>query len=142
MAQHITFIFVPGFWEGPQAWDGIRRILSPRYETHAPVFLSTGHSIRSGPPVWPTVMDDVAAVQQCIASVVNQGKSVIVVSHSGGGIVGSAAVEGLTKGEREAAGKPGGVVRSAFIAAPIHFEADDFPFCDWQDVRRLTRFPI
>ena len=58
---------------------------------------------------------DVGAIRTIITNLANDGKEVLLVMHSGGGIPGSLAVEGLGIKDRKAEGKKGGVVRVFYI---------------------------
>lgn len=61
--------------------------------------------------------DDVEAVRRVLVPIVEEGKEVVVIGHSAGGISMSGAVEGYDAGSRKAAGKSGGVVRCIFMTA-------------------------
>ena len=52
---------------------------------------------------------DVKAIQNVVRPIVDQGKDVLLVVHSYGGVVGGQAVEGLDKASREKEGKQGGI---------------------------------
>src|SRR5262245_16102923 len=56
-----------------------------------------------------TVQDDVTHVQSLITPHIEEGKDVVVVAHSYGGIVGAGVIAGLDKRGREARGLKGGV---------------------------------
>ncbi|KAL7915876.1 hypothetical protein GGI35DRAFT_485339 [Trichoderma velutinum] len=64
-----------------------------------------------------TVQDDVAHVQSLLIPQIDEGKDVVVVAHSYGGVVGSGAIAGLDKRGREALGLKGGVIGIICIAA-------------------------
>lgn len=80
--------------------------------SESPAHKSTGFE-----PPTQTLADDITNLRQTILKLVNDGKDVIVLMHSYGGVVGSGAVEGLGKAEREKAGKTGGVVLIVYMAA-------------------------
>lgn len=61
--------------------------------------------------------DDVDAVRKVLVPIVEEGKDVVVIGHSAGGISMSGAVEGYDAGSRKAAGKTGGVIRCIFMTA-------------------------
>ncbi|KAJ4361098.1 uncharacterized protein N0V89_001667, partial [Didymosphaeria variabile] len=63
--------------------------------------------------------DDAASAEACIRTLVEEeGKTVVVVMHSYGGLVGAEAVsEALTLKHRKARGLPGGVAHFFFLAA-------------------------
>ncbi|KAJ5096899.1 hypothetical protein N7456_007620 [Penicillium angulare] len=65
-----------------------------------------------------TLTDDALAVAKAIESLVEEGKLVVVVMHSYGGIVGNQAVsEGYSYTARQAQGKKGGVVHLFYYSA-------------------------
>ncbi|KAF1844641.1 uncharacterized protein K460DRAFT_250316, partial [Cucurbitaria berberidis CBS 394.84] len=83
--------------------------------------------------------EDIAAVRSLVEEAISEGNDVVVVPHSWAGVVAGSALEGLGKKEREAAGKKGGVVRAAYIAAFILPEGvslkDTLPgIPDWWDI--------
>lgn len=78
--------------------------------------------------------DDEAAIRSVLQKlIVEEEKDVVMVMHSAGGFLGSAATEGLDRKKREKEGKKGGVVRFVFLCAGIaekgQFHADR-PFMD------------
>lgn len=48
---------------------------------------------------------------------IEDGKDIVVLMHSYGGMYGSQAVQGLSKKEREQAGKKGGVIALIYVSA-------------------------
>ncbi|KAG5762741.1 hypothetical protein H9Q72_009141 [Fusarium xylarioides] len=64
-----------------------------------------------------THVDDVEAVRQSLQPALDEGKRIVLVCHSYGGIPGSAAVEGYQVHEREAKGLSGGISHVVYIAA-------------------------
>lgn len=56
-------------------------------------------------------------MRNILEPLVDQGKEVVLLCHSSGGVVGSNSIEGLDVASRKAAGKSGGVVRVVFLAA-------------------------
>ena len=72
---------------------------------------------RDGPA--PSMHDDAAVVAAKVEKLADQGKDVILIAHSYGGVPASQSTKGLSKQERSAQGKPGGVVRLAYMTAVI-----------------------
>jgi pimeloyl-ACP methyl ester carboxylesterase len=64
-----------------------------------------------------THLDDVEAIRKSLQPALNEGKRIVLVCHSYGGIPGSAAVEGYQIHEREAKGLSGGISHVVYIAA-------------------------
>lgn len=71
-----------------------------------------------GGPTSTTVADDAAYIQKrYLDDLVSQGKKVVVVMHSYGGIPGTESVKGRTRRDIAAQGKKGGVVALVYMAA-------------------------
>jgi pimeloyl-ACP methyl ester carboxylesterase len=64
-----------------------------------------------------TVKSDVAAIHELILPELDQGKEIVIVAHSYGGIPGCASIEGLSVPDRALQGKQGGIRAILFIAA-------------------------
>jgi alpha-beta hydrolase superfamily lysophospholipase len=90
-------------------------------------FTSLGHSLhamelqtvgkRPGP--LPTIYDDAASIASELEKLADEGKEIVLVGHSYGGIPVSQCMKGLSREAREKAGKPGGVVRVAYLTALV-----------------------
>lgn len=80
--------------------------------------------------------DDETAIRSALKKLVEEEeKEVVMVMHSAGGFLGSAAVEGLGRKERVAKGLRGGVGKLVFLAAgvaDVGFEHVDLPFMDME----------
>jgi pimeloyl-ACP methyl ester carboxylesterase len=119
MSTKPTFVFVPGAWHQPSAFKpSLDLLTSAGYEVEAVSLPSVG-TVERGEPATTSFQPDVDAIRKAILSHIDQGKDVIVVMHSYGGIPGSHAVQGLSKDERQAAGKKGSVVKLIYIAAML-----------------------
>ncbi|RGP68833.1 hypothetical protein FSPOR_5039 [Fusarium sporotrichioides] len=64
-----------------------------------------------------THMDDVQVIRKALQPSLDEGKRIVLVCHSYGGIPGSAAVEGYQLHEREAKGLSGGIVHVVYVAS-------------------------
>ena len=104
-----TVIFVTGAWHQPHLYapllDGLKKT---SYPVVAPSLPSVGGS--SG----DDFAHDVRVIRKAIAEEVAQGHEIIVLMHSYGGMVGSAAVQGYAKGEVRS---EGGVIRMIYLTA-------------------------
>lgn len=121
-----TILFVPGFWEGPAPYEHVCSLLERSgFSTEIAALKSTGKVS----PGNPTMLDDIAAIRSAVEKLVESGKEVVMVMHSGGGFLGSNAIEGLgTKARGEA---KGGVIKLIFVAAavfPEGFQHQPLPF--------------
>lgn len=63
--------------------------------------------------------DDAAQIHALLASLADQGKEVVLVMHSYGGMPGTESVKGVSLTERRAQGKPGGVSQLLYVACII-----------------------
>lgn len=110
-----TVVLVPGAWTAPAAFHKLVAILDAKgFAVYVPA-LPTNNGHR---PPDSSFDDDVQAVRQAVQRPVeDEGKEVIVFMHSYGGVVGTTALRGLTRQDRETQGLPGGVVHLLYAAA-------------------------
>jgi pimeloyl-ACP methyl ester carboxylesterase len=112
-----TIVIVPGFWEGTLPFTDLTKLLqSHAYSVMFAPLLSTGQCS----PNNPTMHDDIAGIRGVLAPLIEQEKkSVLLVCHSAGGFLGSAAIEGLIQSHRVEKGLEGGVIGLVLLAAGI-----------------------
>lgn len=67
----------------------------------------------------PTMYEDAAFIAKEAEALADAGRDVIIISHSYGGVPATESVRGLSKAARRKEGKPGGVVRLAYMTALI-----------------------
>ncbi|KAK5636311.1 hypothetical protein RRF57_012023 [Xylaria bambusicola] len=109
----LTIFFVPGAWHTPWVFDSVRSILSARgFETDAAALATAGSS---DPDIG--LHDDAAKVRSALTKLIDDGKEVLVLAHSYGGIVASNAVKGLSTTQRTADGLKGGISMVVYLAA-------------------------
>lgn len=65
----------------------------------------------------PGLADDVKEASSVLNKHIDQGKDVVLLMHSYGGMVGTEATRGLSRIEREKNGLKGGIVRLVFLAS-------------------------
>lgn len=113
-ANKTTIVIVPGAWQLRSSWEGFISILkSAGYLTEyveQPTLGGTTIPLAG-------LADDVKAVRDTLDVLVNEGKQVIILCHSAGGLVASNAVEGLDTASRVAGGLKGGVSQIIFMSA-------------------------
>lgn len=108
-----VFVLAPGAWHTPDCYDIlVGKLHAQGLETCAVAYPSVG----AEPPT-KGLFDDAAAVRAEIEALTNQGRQVIVVGHSYGGLVIAEAVKGLGYKQRQAEGKTGGVTLVVYLAA-------------------------
>lgn len=110
MASSITkpsIIIVPGSFS-PSTYHTtiVDQLKSHSYEAVALDYPSIGHR---DPRPAATIEEDAAYIRNVTSKLADGGKDVILVSHSYGGIPATESTKGLSKEERKAAGKQGGV---------------------------------
>ncbi|KAF7192633.1 putative hydrolase R7 [Pseudocercospora fuligena] len=115
-----ALLLIPGSFALPEHYDNILEpIRSQGYEIeglHLPsVGLKTG--AREGPA--PTMYDDAEYIASKARPLVEAGKDVILFAHSYGGVPTSQSTKGLTKAERKAEGKKGGIIRIAYMTCVV-----------------------
>ena len=66
-----------------------------------------------------SVADDAEAIQAVVESVAEEGWDILLVAHSYGGIPATESIKGMTKKDRAAQGKPGGIVRALYTTAIV-----------------------
>ena len=107
------FVFVPGAWHTPDTFDGIRELLTARgFESEAVANQSVGAADES-----TGLLADIAYTKNHLQGLADQGRQIVVVTHSYGGMVGAGAVEGLGYAQRAKAGQTGGVIQVVWMAA-------------------------
>ncbi|KUI59774.1 (S)-hydroxynitrile lyase [Cytospora mali] len=137
-------VLVPGYWEGPGIW----RLVVPGLEKNGfnvttIKLLSTG-TPASESPKSPSMYDDIEVIRKAVEAIVDQGKDVLLVGHSAGAFLGSHALREFTPKARKDAGKPGAVVKLAFVTGalfPPGHEHGAAPFMDVQGDKLFCKAP-
>ncbi|KAJ9151765.1 hypothetical protein NKR23_g2924 [Pleurostoma richardsiae] len=123
MADKPTFIFVPGAWHRPASFEPLMQHLAGLGYPSVDVTLPSVDS----DPVVESAQQDIDAVLDATAAVIDSGRDAVVVLHSYGGLVGIEAVGKLLarrrKEETPAAGS-GRIRRLVFIAAHAPLEGE------------------
>jgi pimeloyl-ACP methyl ester carboxylesterase len=116
MTTRPAIVISPGAFCPPVLYEDVASVLrSSGYEVHIVSHRSIGTPY--SPP--PTMYDDAAQIHDLLVSLADQGKEVVLVMHSYGGMPGTEAVKGVSILERKAQGKPGGVSHLLYVAALI-----------------------
>ena len=96
MSRKPTLVLVPGAWHNTETWDKIASLMETKQYKCVRVALP---STMSNPSA--TFWEDIQAVRNSIVVEVTQGRDVVVVVHSYGGVVGSSAIKGLVRHEQD-----------------------------------------
>ncbi|KAK4232694.1 Alpha/beta hydrolase fold-1 [Achaetomium macrosporum] len=115
-----TIVLVPGAWHSPQHYTPlIDALKAQKYEVVSERLPSVGSST----PLDQSVAKDSAFIKNALLlPVINGGKDVLLLMHSYGGCPGADAAKDLSKAERQAAGKKGGIVGLVFMCAFVASE--------------------
>lgn len=108
-----TFVFSLGAWVVPAVFDATcSRLDALGFPSLCPAHPSIGAE-----PPSKTLSDDVTSLRDVLVKLADEGRGLVIVAHSYGGVVASSAIEGLSKAARAQDGKPGGVVKVVYLAA-------------------------
>ncbi|KAF7358003.1 AB hydrolase-1 domain-containing protein [Mycena venus] len=113
-----TIIIIPGSFAPLYAYDSvISELESHGYSVHGIELETVGQRDKA-----PGLYDDAAKVATLASQLADEGKDVVLVPHSYGGLVACEASKGLAKSVREKEGKQGGIVRIVFVTAVVGLE--------------------
>lgn len=108
-----SVVLVHGAWHRP---DHYRPFLDILERKGYPCIAPTLPSGDTPPPENPTAAD-VRCIREAARRAADQGREIVAVAHSYGGVVASEAFAGLGIKTRKAEGKPGGVRWLVYVAA-------------------------
>lgn len=107
-----TVLAVPGAWHTAESFEPIKKIFTQRGYQFVSQNAPGLHDANG------TCQDDAESLRRkLLLPLVEDGKDIVVLMHSYGGMYGSQAVQGLSKKEREQAGKKGGVIALIYVSA-------------------------
>lgn len=115
-----SILLIPGSFGLPEFYDPIvNAVAAQGYEIRALHYPSVG--LKTGPRegVPPSMYDDAAFIAEETEKLADEGKDVVLIAHSYGGVPTSQSIKGLGKEERVKAGKEGGVVNLAYMTALV-----------------------
>ncbi|PVH87534.1 alpha/beta-hydrolase [Cadophora sp. DSE1049] len=116
--QNTAFVLVPGSFSPTTFYEKITPLLKNRgFDVHPTALQSAGERPASKGPA--TFQEDAAYIHSTLLQLVEQGKDVVLAMNSYGGLPGTEATKGLSKGERGKEGKEGGVVALVYLASFI-----------------------
>lgn len=108
-----TIVFVPGLWHSPEPFEKTRALLGEKnYPTAAVSNPSRGAQAGN-----KSLTDDADNLRAKLERLADEGREIVLVLHSYGGIVGGCGVEGVEFAERAKQGKRGGVVMLVYMCA-------------------------
>ncbi|KZF23477.1 alpha/beta-hydrolase [Xylona heveae TC161] len=107
-----TLVFIPGAWHTPEYYSNV---ISQLKASGFPAVALQLPSVGGNDAV--TMTDDASFIQQTTTTLVEEGKDVVLIMHSYGGIPGTESVKGLSKKERNSHGKKGGISSLVYLSA-------------------------
>jgi hypothetical protein len=112
-----TILLIPGACSPlPLYKNVIEHLESYEYEVVFAQYPSIG---RRDPLPPATMAEDAAFVNQVATKLADAGKSIVMVTHSYGGLPGTEGSKGVSKKEREVCGKSGGIVQALYITSLV-----------------------
>lgn len=115
-----TIVLIPGAWHSPVHYTTLIDLLE---QAGYPVFPCRLPSVDASDPNIVSVATDTDFIQnRLLIPLLTEGRDILLIMHSYGGMPGSAAAKGLSKRERQAAGKAGGIIGLVYIAAVLAHE--------------------
>lgn len=93
MANSPTLVLIPGSWHRSTCYDKVTKLLEVHHKLKCVAI--TLPSTTGNPEA--SFKDDMNAAQAAISNETRQGRNVVVIAHSYGGLVGSSAIKGFTK---------------------------------------------
>jgi pimeloyl-ACP methyl ester carboxylesterase len=115
-----TIVFFAGAFAAPSCFDTLAALF--KNEGYPTVYAQVLSLNPSKPEEITTARDAEHTRKEILLPLLQDGKDVIVFTHSYGGIVGGAAAAGLSKSSRTAEGKKGGVIGLLYLAGNIVHE--------------------
>lgn len=112
-----TILIVPGSFSAASSYDSlVNALVALSY----PTFVSDLPSASRLPPAPAASMaDDAAHFHGLAESLADEGRDIVILTHSYGGVPGTEAAKGLAKSDREAEGKKGGVIRLVYLTSIV-----------------------
>jgi hypothetical protein len=116
-----TFVLSTGSFANPSAYDAVVALLKPHnldvLVPHLPTVGPSPKQGRDGPA--PSMYEDAKFLASHVERLADEGKDIILMAHSYGGIPMTESVKGLTKNERGQQGKQGGIVRLGYVTSLV-----------------------
>lgn len=112
-----AIVFVPGAFSRPSDYDLVSDPLREAgYEVHV-VHHPSSPDVLVDPT--PSMYDDADNIHLLVETLADEGKDIVLVMHSYGGLPGTQACEGMSRAERLRASKPGGIARLLYVGAAV-----------------------
>ncbi|OBT93045.1 hypothetical protein VE01_09000 [Pseudogymnoascus verrucosus] len=112
-----TILIVPGSFSAASHYDTL--INSLQALSYPAVVSDLPSASRLPPAPAASMADDAAHFHGIAESLADEGRDIVILTHSYGGVPGTEAAKGLAKADREAEGKKGGVVRLVYLTSIV-----------------------
>lgn len=107
---------IPGAWHtGPSMNDFVKSLETAGFSAEAVTLVSID---KAG----MTVQDDEAQVKGLLRPMIDEGRDIVLVAHSYGGMVGTGVIAGLDERSRRAKGLKGGILGVVYLTAFVPAE--------------------
>ena len=117
-----TIVLVPGAWHTPEHYSALLAAFQSR---GFPTLSKKLPSVGARNPLDKDTASDAEFIRDnVLLPLLDDGKDVVLLMHSYGGCPGGAAAKGLSKAERLAANKSGGLIGLVFMCAFVANEGD------------------
>jgi pimeloyl-ACP methyl ester carboxylesterase len=110
-------VIVPASFSPPSLYQQVVDDLDGHGYTATTITLLSVTNDRPIPPA--TLIDDADHIKSVTSKLVDEGKDIIMVMHSYGGVCGTEAVHDIIKSKRVQDGKDGGVIELLYISSPV-----------------------
>ncbi|KIW95637.1 uncharacterized protein Z519_04222 [Cladophialophora bantiana CBS 173.52] len=117
MASRPAILLIPGSFSIAAMYYPLQDILVA--QGHEVYVNNLPSASRNAPEPPASLSDDTEFFSNIIGKIADQGKDIIVLGHSYGGLVASESAKGHSKVERCARGQKGGITRIVFLAAIV-----------------------
>ncbi|POS77082.1 hypothetical protein DHEL01_v204519 [Diaporthe helianthi] len=116
-----TILLVPGACAPGHVYNNVlEKVRTSGYDIRAlqkpSLLLETGSPTARNPP---SMYEDAAYIASQAEALADEGKDVVIIAHSYGGVPSTECIKGLAKDARQKLGKPGGIVRLAYMTALV-----------------------
>ncbi|PYI09735.1 alpha/beta-hydrolase [Aspergillus sclerotiicarbonarius CBS 121057] len=113
MSNPPTLVFIPGSWHQPTCYE---KVIKPLQEQQQLKCVAVALPSTAGNPA-ATFQDDLNVAQEAISNETSQGRNVVVIAHSYGGMVGNSAIKGFAQSQDATASPTGSVIGLILIAS-------------------------
>jgi len=115
--ENPTLVIVPGSFAPAHLYDGFVESLN-RQNVKATVISAPSVGRKEGRPP-ATMSDDAEEITNVVSKLLDEGKRVVLMTHSYGGIPGTESLKNISRKAREAQGKEGGVDKIIYLTSVV-----------------------